>query len=172
MSGGIINRLRKWRHTKGYGVHSPLAYTIVKECLYPDPRYGLYSDSFIDFEFNEDRKIRRDAKRLVRLINILKPEMVWMPGGDRRIAQALRISFPEMKLATQKTCPKGVDLIVEFRGNDTHAYWQSARGIVCFGSDSGTERRDLKDATLKISGKDYCILIRREGMERTEYELL
>lgn len=171
MSGGILSSIRKWSHTRGYGVHSPLAYTIVRECLYPDSRYGFYADSLIDFEYNEDRKKRRDLRRLIRLINIVRPGMLWIPGCDRRMMQALRVSYPAIKIATQKSCPKGADFVVELRGNDTHDAWQSANTVVCFDTDSRVVRPDIEDATLKITGKDYSIFLRRDGMDQSIYEL-
>ncbi len=163
--------IERWRHTHGYGVHSPLAYRIVKDCIHPDRKYALYSDAYLDFEYHEDRKSLKNAKMTLRLINLLRPKRIWAPDADKRLCTALKMSFPKIQLATQKECPKNVDFIVCHSG-DYHSIWkkmdiQSECGMLVFGK----EINDFKGATLILTSKTYTIMLRREGMDFVCYSV-
>lgn len=170
--------ISRWRHTRGYGVHSPIAYRIVKECVRPDSRYGFYSDAFIDYEFRNDRKKCRNARMLVRLVNLLSPRRVWIPGCDSRIKTALSLSFPKLQLTTHKECPKGVEMIVDFGGNKLQGLWNkfeplSECELVSFSQFNNEDISEMNNApTLKLEGKGYTILLRRKGMDNISYTLL
>lgn len=41
----IADRYRRLRHSKGYGVHSPLAFTLITEALYPPYGYTYYLEN-------------------------------------------------------------------------------------------------------------------------------
>lgn len=62
----VSDRYRRWRHSRGYGVHSPFAYTLVKEALYPAMGYAYYleHDPRLD---SEDPSESRRARSLYRL---------------------------------------------------------------------------------------------------------
>lgn len=175
---GIAEYIERWRHTRGYGVHSPLAYRIVKECLYPDNRYGFYSDAYIDYEFRNERRKGKQARELIRLINLLSPKRAWIPNCDKRVRTALLLSFPRLQLTTNKECPKAVDMIVDFNGSDLDKLWNKLEGmeectLISFSSNPKTDYSNLKDApTLAMTGRDYSILLRRKGMDFIRYKLL
>lgn len=44
MKGNIFEAYRRWRHRRGYGVHSPLAYRLVTEVITDLPRQYKYYD--------------------------------------------------------------------------------------------------------------------------------
>ena len=44
----ISETYKRWRHTRGYGVHSPFAYSLVKEVVRPGRKYGHYGYEEID----------------------------------------------------------------------------------------------------------------------------
>ncbi len=163
--------LERWRHTHGYGVHSPLAYRIVKDCLRPDRRYAFYSDAYLDFEYHEDRKGLKNAKMALRLINLLRPKRIWLPGGDKRLCTALKMSFPKIQMATQKECPKNIDFIIAGSG-DFHAMWGKMDTMEeCGMLALGKEVDDFKGATLILSSKTFTIILRREGMDFVSYSV-
>lgn len=63
----------RWRHSHGFGVHSPFAYSLVKRAVRPGRKYKFYGYRYID-ELLSDKDlewypgIRRDAKFLLRLL--------------------------------------------------------------------------------------------------------
>lgn len=40
----LFSLYRRWRHSRGYGVHSPFAYRIVKEVVAPTSGYTYYDE--------------------------------------------------------------------------------------------------------------------------------
>lgn len=168
----ITDCIRRWRHTRGYGVHSPLAYRIVKECIRPDRRYGFYCDAYLDFEYHEDRRGLRRARMIIRLLHQLRPAYVWMPDSDKRIVTAIRIIMPKLRIATQKECPKGTDFIITYYRKDIAALWHKMDAIeecemLALGSTGGSPQ----GATLEIKSKDYLLLLRRPGMQKVKYDV-
>lgn len=173
MKLGLADYIRKWRHTLGYGVHSPLAYRIVKECLKPDSRYGFYCDAYLDFEYHEDRIGLRRARMIIRLLNLLRPSRVWMPGGDKRIVAALGMSMPKLRVAIQKECPKNVDFIIDFNNKDICKLWGIIDGIEeCGMLTFGVNGDTCNGPTLIIEGRDFCLFLKRKGMEKISYDVL
>ena len=67
--GQIAESYKRWRHTRGYGVHSPYAYSVVKEVVRPGRRYAYYGYDDIDnaIDSNAVRHARRMATTLLRL---------------------------------------------------------------------------------------------------------
>ena len=166
-----MNWIRRWRHTRGYGVHSPLAYSIVKECVRPDKKYGFYSDAYLDFEYHEDRNGLRLSKLALRLINLLRPKRVWIPGGDRRLCTALKMSFPKIQFTTHKECPNNVDFII-CRYADYQNKWKMMDGMKeCGMLVFGKEPDKIEGATLVLTSKTFTILLRREGMDFISYSI-
>ncbi len=162
----------RWRHTRGYGVHSPLAFRIVKDCIYPDSKYAFYSDSYLDFEYHEDRRNLKIAKMTIRLVNLLRPKRIWMPDCDKRIFTALNISFPSITVATRKECPKNVDFIICNSSDYCPEMWHKMDsmpecGLMVFGK--GPEK--IEDATLIISNKGFTIALKRVGMDFVRYNV-
>ena len=168
----IMNWIRRWRHTRGYGVHSPLAFSIVKECIRPDRRYCFYCDAYLDFEYHEDRRGLRHARMIIRLLNLLRPNHVWMPDADKRIVTAIKMIMPKLRIATQNVCPKDTDFIISFNRNDIAALWHKMDdlgecGLLASGNTVGIP----ENFTLAIEAKDFCILLRRYGMQKLMYEV-
>ncbi len=167
-----LNYLKRWRHTHGYGVHSPLAFRIVKDCIHPDNRYGFYCDAYLDFEYHEDHRGLRRARMIIRLLNLLRPSHVWMPDADKRILTAIRMVMPKLRVSTQKECPKETDFIITFHNRDTELLWKKIYpkkecGMLSFVSSSTTP----EGVTLEIESKDFRILLCRPGMQRLKYEV-
>ncbi len=171
----LSDYITRWRHTLGYGVHSPLAYRIVKECLYPDSRYGFYSDAYIDYEFRNDRDKCKNARKLIRLINLLHPKRLWVPNCDKQIRTAISMSFPKLYVSTLKDCPKGCDMIVDYNDNELGKLWNRFDGmeecnLIAFSSRKKADISNLGNPpTLIMEGRNFLLLLRRKGMSQTSY---
>ena len=163
--------INRWRHTRGYGVHSPLAYRIVKDCIRPDVKYGFYSDAYLDFEYRDDRNGLKNSKMIIRLVNLFSPKRIWVPGCDKRISTALKMSFPKIQLVTQKDYPKNVDFIICSNG-DCQAMWNKMSALPeCVMVAFGKELDVPEGATLMICNKRFSIVIRRIGMGFVSYDV-
>lgn len=63
---GLINRYKCWRHSKGFGIHSPFAYRFITEVVRQHLPYYGYAD------ISSDRRLRL----LYRLIVYFRPRRV------------------------------------------------------------------------------------------------
>ena len=164
--------IRRWRHARGYGVHSPLAFRIVKECVHPDSRYGFYSDPYLDFEYHDDSCGLRRGRLIIRILHLLRPSHIWMPDADKRIITAIKMIMPRLRCATQKKCPEDTDFIISFSNPNISAHWERMThreecGMLIFGKPELIP----EGATLEIESKDFHILLRRPGMQKVKYEI-
>lgn len=68
---------RRWRHSRGFGVHSPWAYGVVSEVLRSNDRYGYYAWDSIDRTFGQHSRL---ARKVYALIVHLQPSTVTVAG--------------------------------------------------------------------------------------------
>lgn len=173
----LLKYINRWRHTRGYGVHSPLAFRIVKDCVRPDSRYGFYSDAYLDFEYHGDKKDLKKARMAIRLINLLRPQRIWYPDGDKRLRTALKMSFHSIPVATQKECPKNIDFIISAGSRGIKRLWEQMDNsdectMLIFSRIKEEETSGIeKVPTMILYGSNFTILIRRVGMEKYSYNL-
>ena len=168
----IKEYIKRWRHAHGYGVHSPLAFSIVKECIRPDRRYGFYCDAYLDFEYHEDRRGLRRARIIIRLLNLLRPNHVWMPDADKRIVTAIKMIMPKMRIATRNICPKDTDFIISFNRNDIAALWHKMDALEECGLLAFYSAEKLpQSTTLELHSKALRLFLRRTGMAKLTYEV-
>ncbi|MDE5876204.1 MAG: hypothetical protein K2H47_01660 [Muribaculaceae bacterium] len=85
----FIKQLNRWRHSRGFGVHSPYAYHLVCEIVRPDPRYGYYGYRDIErailearMSSSEESRCIRRACLLLRCVANLHPASVWLPSSS------------------------------------------------------------------------------------------
>ena len=97
----ILSRLadayRRWRHTRGFGVHSPFAYAIVTEALYPRRGYAYYLENDSRLESPLPGESGR-ARALYRLCIFLRQrhasplKVHLMPEAPRCYRMAVRLA--------------------------------------------------------------------------------
>lgn len=78
---------RRWRHTRGFGVHSPLAYNLVKFALCPGRSYGWYGYEDIDLYLENItgrglRNQRKKARLALRVATFCRSTSVTLFGKD------------------------------------------------------------------------------------------
>lgn len=105
----------RWRHSRGFGVHSPFAYNIVKMAVRPG-NYGYYGYEDIDRiilapGFKGYPHSRSDARLLLRLLVTLRTRRLLVPEG-----------LPAMRAAAEAAAAE----CVTFRAYDTPTALPSA----------------------------------------------
>lgn len=75
----------RWRHSRGFGVHSPFAYNLVRMAIHPGD-YGYYGYSDIDRVllspgYKAYPHARDDARLLLRLLVQLRSRRLILPEG-------------------------------------------------------------------------------------------
>lgn len=86
----ITSNLRRFRNRCGFGVHSPLAFKLMKEIFSNDNKYGYYGDTYIihsaDTHYHKAAKQHLMAirgKRLLRLSATLRVKTVlWLDDAS------------------------------------------------------------------------------------------
>lgn len=105
----LTERFRRWRATRGYGVHSPLAYRLVTDAMRPPRDVAFYGEErleeFADAKGLPRRELRR-ARLLLRLTAALQPSYVWVaPGVPELLREAVRLAGCAVRLYDGKTFP-------------------------------------------------------------------
>lgn len=73
---------RRWRASKGYGVHSPLAFRIVKNVVRPPRDVAYYGEERLSVDARDmSGSVLRRARLLLRFVAELQPSYVWAPSG-------------------------------------------------------------------------------------------
>lgn len=84
----IAESYLRWRHSKGYGVHSPFAYSIVEMVINPGRGYGFYGYKDIERTarrlFPRDSLIEHRGKLLLRLMALLRIKHLVISGEMSR----------------------------------------------------------------------------------------
>lgn len=90
---GIAARLNRWRGSRGYGVHSPLAFSLVKHVLRPSRGVVYYGEeALMATDGLAGRELKR-ARILLRLVAELQPSFVWIsPGASAHLQSAVRLA--------------------------------------------------------------------------------
>lgn len=174
MKSRLLDFIHRWRHTLGYGVHSPLAYRIIKECVHPDTRYAYYAD-FIIQSHSENGDMHRQLRLIVRLINTLHLKKIWMPDSPKVIFKILKKAYPTLDISTAAAIPKNTDFIVLF-SNPAKIISQlpidkEEFTIINFSKPDQLESI-IKNQTLTLTASSFTLYIRRPSMQAVSYSLL
>lgn len=177
----IILAYRRWRHTKGYGVHSPYAYRLVRLALHPSRGYGYYGYDAIEETLpageNYGQTKRKDARLLLRLV---------ATAGARRVVAetvppvwlevAAEAAGAPVVIVSDVESPRGDDILL-LRGNgscDNASRWLKANAIV-MALDPGDRLRQTlttpRAEGLLFDGKRIIIASGRREMAFVKYDM-
>lgn len=77
----LKERFLRWRASRGYGVHSPLAFRMVKHVVRPSKDVIYYGEERLLLESGDaDPRDIRQARMLLRFVAELQPAYVWTYG--------------------------------------------------------------------------------------------
>lgn len=75
--------LWRFRHRRGYGIHSPFAFNFVTGVVYESGMYYAYPELKAEYKRVQPRDIRfKDGKLLFRLANFAQPKVIGLVGYD------------------------------------------------------------------------------------------
>lgn len=79
----LADAYKRWRHTRGYGVHSPFAFRIVNEVIREPRGYRYYGYDETDAAGTSgSRRMRRMARMLLRLAACLDVRSAFVAGSE------------------------------------------------------------------------------------------
>ncbi len=119
--------LRRIRHRRGYGVHSPFAYDLLTQVIYSPGRY--YDYALLDRQFprwSRPLTFRRRAvdRLLFRLANHWQPERIFAPGVPEREYNYLRQGCRRAKFTSTPSTVDGEMIYIR----DSHTPLPSSMG--------------------------------------------
>lgn len=112
----------RWRHSKGFGVHSPFAYNLVMNVVSPG-KYGYYGYDEIEAVFPDrmtarERRIRLDARLVLRiLVNLGLKRMIIVGESHpsfKKAAESTKVNFKQTSHLSKMNPGKG-DLVIIFQ---------------------------------------------------------
>ena len=171
----------RWRHSKGFGVHSPYAYRFVVDVLRPGP-YGYYCFDEIDsnLEGNEcdDHKFLNLIRFTIRLASFLKAGRILTGESQRRlgevVARSMGIPLVELKKDENVTVQRS-DLLIFGHSDISLPMIGNAieRRVQLFAIDPDDNRRKLLETPLEhgllFNDRRKLILIPRDEMAYVAY---
>lgn len=181
----MIEAYKRWRHSRGFGVHSPFAYDLVRMAIRPGKGYGYYGYNLIEREAlrpsaaHYTRRDRRDARLLLGILAQLCIRRLILPKGLPLMETAAKGSGAK----TLTSCParfKEGDFLLARRDCSEAG---GKEGIIK-AIESGTPvmildyDKDIAEAALSamtdglaMTGTRILLLIPREGMVLTTYTM-
>lgn len=177
----VSEAYRRWRHTRGYGVHSPFAYEVVKGAVRPGKPYRYYAYEDIDNALESDnrRRYRREARLLLRLAAFLGARSAFIP---QHTVNAFRIALlgadSRMKVNSSLSEAADCDLVCS---NRDYVPLDTLRPLLADHRKVLLLRRlpegwreklfDFMTDGLMLYGKENAIIIPREGMQKVAYSM-
>lgn len=147
--------LTRWRNTRGFGVHSPFGFQIVKRVIKSQSDYAYYAYADIERCCHKDhtgKKTAEEAKMLLRLTCMVKADSIFLsPDCPKAFRTALRganskirfisnpsrlsgcdiaaISFPSSSPYEAQALSKGAKAVALSNGAEAEAEGKAARGL-------------------------------------------
>ena len=167
----------RFRHTRGFGIHSPYAYRFVTDVLRPGD-YGYYAFERLCHLGNLSPKNEAEARKIVRLLIFLKAQKVvtdsFMPSVS---AAAFALNIPCITIQEGKDyCFAEGDVLFTTR-KGTAGILKRGRTIpgAIMAVNPHQELLDIitqpRDHGLLLNGKRNILLIPRKDMAYVCYEI-
>lgn len=115
----IVRPLRwlvRFRHRKGYGIHSPFAFNFVTGVVYESGAYYAYDQLKAQYKAHRPQTLRlKDGKLLFRVANFAAPKSIVLVGYAQQswVAQCLAAACGHARLVeAQGTTPTAADFVL------------------------------------------------------------
>lgn len=176
----IAAALRRWRNSRGFGVHSPFGFMLVENVFKKQRGYAYYAynDIFRDCRHDgSSRDIEHGAKTLMRLACILMPSSAFLPPKTpKAFRTALANANPHIRFATRAAKAAECDMIASrstMISADALQKFLSQPGKTLLLRDIPEGWRDklfdAMDEGLMFEGKHNIIIMSRPQMQKVRY---
>lgn len=179
----ISDSYKRWRHSRGYGVHSPFGYRIVTEAIRPHSRYGWYGYAAIRREcHSESQQVESEARMLLRIASIAGVKSVYLPSQTpqayreafRAACRAVRITNRlSAAQSCQMICSEGDFIPLDMLLNYICQKDSEDRILAIRNIPQGWRRKlfDVLPEGLMLYGKRNVLIFRRSAMQKVAYSI-
>lgn len=173
---GIAEAYRRWRHTRGYGVHSPYAYSLLTEAV--TMPYAYYGYSRIDRLLRPSARQSLTARRsrlALRLAAFLKPESICVTDQSARLLHtAVREGRPSARFYAPRAVGKAAFVVSPTGDADEEILAERVRegaAILAFGISPEASRRiaDCMGDGVGFIACDALLLVPRQQTAKAVY---
>lgn len=106
--------LTRWRNTRGFGVHSPFGFQIVKRVIKSPGGYAYYAYADIEHCCHKDHTVKKtaeEAKMLLRLTCMVKADSIFLtPDCPKAFKTALRGANSKIRFISNPSRLSGCDI--------------------------------------------------------------
>jgi len=102
-TGNLLVWMRRFRHRRGYGVHSPFAFHFLRDVVYEKASYYAYGELDGGLGWTQRLRIRRGLHLLLRLSNFVQPHRLLLPQGAPLEALYLKEGCRKARLEEKAT---------------------------------------------------------------------
>lgn len=181
----LSEKFRRWRASKGYGVHSPLAFRLVKNVVKPQRGYTFYGEEQLEAlsaaRRDYDSTLLKRAKLLLRLVAELRPSFVWTaPGLPEIMLEAVRLAGAAIRLYDGKIFPNehyDADLIV-IQGKKhgsllNSSFFKPGKSLLAFDVPEGVSESvgAMLPGGVVLQGGDSLIVVATADADVHSYQL-
>lgn len=185
----IAEAYKRWRHSYGFGVHSPFAYELIKSSITPG-KYAYYGYWDIDKAILHPGakvypSLRKDARLLLRLLINLRSSSLLLPKGSHpvfaTVAKAAGIQTAPRHgeaISPKSQCTKQTPLLLLTRNTlpkSGEAARRTKEGISILAFDPTPQlRSEIKSAMtdgLILEGTRTLLVVPRPEMAQTYYSV-
>lgn len=169
---------KRWRHSRGYGVHSPYAYRIVKEVLQSPRGYAYYGYTNLgDGLSGRERKYLRKLLRLASYCDVGSAFIGKAKKNEAAVA-ALRAANSEMKIIREKGFIRDARLVIVDAGETDLELLKELSdrpGRILYINGAPRDWADSlfesMDEGVMFYGPHKILLISRAGMHKIKYSI-
>ena len=104
-TGNIWVWLTRFRHRRGYGVHSPFAYHFLQDVVYESAPYYAFGELDSHLTWSQCLRQRRGLHLLFRLANYVQPRCLLLPHAAPSETLYLQAGCHRARLCRQATQP-------------------------------------------------------------------
>lgn len=173
---------RRWRNTRGFGVHSPFGYDLAKRVVRPGKDYSFYGYPAVDAACAKDgcsHSVRPQARMLLRLATMLEIESAFLPKGIHpAFHAALKSSNAAMRIERRLKDIDGCRLLcakADFIPIDTIKRHLEVSGnavaLLDIPENWADEIYDSMQNGIMIRGERNIIFIARDKMQKVAYDM-
>lgn len=180
----LFKKYLRWRHSRGYGVHSPYAYRFVTDVLRPGD-YGFYAYHDIDHDIlmskGKSQIDSQNLRLLYRIIVFLNTSRLIISGDKepsvKLLAKVSRLPLLDFQKIKDNDFKKG-DLVIITSGNISKERFETVvnNQVPVLALDPSKQVRALLanplEKGLLFNGTKKSLLIPRHEMAYISYDIL